>query len=100
MDPRRRTDPDTPAETRADETASPETPVETQDWDAIASGEIVPGSVPQNGDIRYRTDASDMPLGEDDDNPYQNSDEALPDDDEETALARDQSREGDRPDET
>ena len=37
---------------------------------------------------------------EDDDNLYQNSDEALPDDGEEKAIANDPSREGTRFDET
>lgn len=47
--------------------------------------------------------AKDEPSGElpeeDEDNAYQNSDEALPDDEEEDAIARDPDREGGRFDE-
>jgi hypothetical protein len=62
--------------------------LETQDWDAIAGGEIVPESIPDNGDLRYDEGGSPESLEEEDDNPYQESDEALPDDDEEAAIRR------------
>jgi hypothetical protein len=81
----------------------PDSPtVEQQDWDAIRTGQIVPESVPDNDDIRYPTStiqkSGDQPE-EEDDNPYQESDEALPDDAEEAALKRDPSKEGSRFDE-
>ncbi|GHD19846.1 hypothetical protein ACFOEZ_12600 [Tianweitania populi] len=41
-------------------------------------------------------DEAEDVTGQDDDNPYQESDEALPDDDEERSIARDNSREGSR----
>jgi len=64
-----------------------------QDWDAIKGGEILPDSVPENDD-RFDTEkAGDLPE-EDDDNPYQDSDDALPDDEEEAAIARHPTREG------
>jgi hypothetical protein len=70
--------------------------IEQQDWDAIQSGEIAPESVPADRDISYPPStverSGDLPE-EDDDNPYQESDEALPDDVEEAALARDPSKE-------
>jgi hypothetical protein len=72
-----------------------ETPVgpdlEEQDWDAIEAGELEPVSVPDNGDIRYgeKDDEKSGELPEeDDDNPYQESDAALPEDAEETAISR------------
>ncbi|MBS9722544.1 hypothetical protein JYU29_17755 [Tianweitania sp. BSSL-BM11] len=41
-------------------------------------------------------DEAEDVTGQDDDNPYQESDEALPDDQEERSIARDNSREGSR----
>lgn len=71
--------------------------IEQQDWDAIEAGEIEPVSVPDNGDLRYGEaeggESGELP-GEDEDNPYQESDEALPDDEEEAAISRNPSREG------
>lgn len=60
---------------------------------------------PSNGDIATEVDRAEQPAGgeveeEDDDNPYQESDEALPDDAEEAAISRNPSREGGRFDET
>jgi hypothetical protein len=70
--------------------------IEQQDWDAIKSGEIVPEGVRADGDISYPPStierSGDLPE-EDDDNPYQESDEALPDDVEEAVLSRDPSKE-------
>ncbi|WP_254026972.1 hypothetical protein [Mesorhizobium ventifaucium] len=51
-----------------------------------------PGSVPGNGDIRYDLEKEAELPEEDDDNPYQESDEALPDDEEERALSRNPSK--------
>lgn len=58
-----------------------------------------------NGDIATEVDTAEQTAGgeleeEDDDNPYQESDEALPDDAEEAAISRNPSREGGRFDET
>ena len=73
--------------------------LEESDWDAIEAGEMEPTDTPANGDIRYREEKpGDLP-GEDDDNEYQESDEALPDDAEERAIARNPSHEGGRFDE-
>jgi hypothetical protein len=73
-----------------------------EDLERIPDPDIVPG----NGDVRPVPGAGedafvagdgevpgDLP-GEDEDNPYQNSDEALPDDEEERRLTRNPSREG------
>ena len=69
-----------------------------QDWEAIESGAIEPEAVFDNGDIRYEDEPSGELPGEDDDNPYQESDEALPDADEEQAIERDADKTGGRPD--
>lgn len=66
-----------------------------QDWDRIRGAKIRPDSAsedgaPGDGGIEKDGQAPD----EDDDNAYQNSDEALPDDAEEAAIARDLSRRG------
>jgi hypothetical protein len=101
--PRRLPDRPTATERRIDDGArtAPDTDASLaeQDWDPLASGELVPESVSENGDIRYQEDAPDVPLGEDDDNAYQESDEALPDDEEEAAISRHSSQEGSRFDE-
>jgi hypothetical protein len=90
-------------ERRRQAQALPDTPtIEEQDWDAIETGQIVPESVPDNGDESFPDETIQKPGDqpeEDDDNPYQESDEALPDDAEEAALTRDQSKEGSRFDE-
>lgn len=94
MDPRRKPD------TQEDGSARNEGPaLEQQDWDAIESGAITPDSIPENGDFRYDVEPAGEAPEEDDDNPYQNSDEALPEDREEAALARNPAREGGRFDE-
>lgn len=94
MDPRRKPDP------QEDESARDEGPsLEQPDWEAIESGEIAPDSIPQNGDLRYDVERPGEVQAEDDDNPYQNSDEALPGDKEEAAIERDPSKEGGRFDE-
>lgn len=73
--------------------------LEEQDWEAIQSGRIHPGKVSENGDLRYDDEQATKSLEEEDDNPYQNSDEALPDDEEEAALARNPGKEDGRFDE-
>ncbi|MER8376320.1 hypothetical protein NKH19_11870 [Mesorhizobium sp. M1338] len=62
--------------------------IEQQDWDAVKGGQILPDS--ENGDIEKDGELPE----EDDDNAYQNSDEALPDDQEEAAIKRHPTREG------
>ena len=78
-----------------DETEAPT--IEKQDWDAVEGDKILPDSVVvENGDAE---ETEGTLAEEDDDNPYQNSDEALPDDKEERVLSRDPSKEGSRFDE-
>lgn len=92
MDPRRKRD--------EEEDARSEAPtLQQQDWDAIISGAIEPDSVPENGDLRYDPEKAGDAPDEDDDNAYQHSDEALPDDREEAAIRRNPDREGGRFDE-
>jgi hypothetical protein len=64
------------------------------DWDEIAAG-VVPARSDQEGPMAE--DPSGELPGEDDDNPYQESDEALPDDREEGAIGRDLADRGDGP---
>lgn len=62
-----------------------------QDWDAVQAGLVEPRSVRVNGDIRYGDEPPES-LEEEDDNSYQESDEALPEDREERSIARRLSR--------
>jgi hypothetical protein len=66
----------------------------------IGNPDLQPSDAPSNGDLRFEDDepSGELP-GEDDDNEYQESDEALPDDEEERAIARNPGREGGRFDE-
>ena len=102
MDPRRKPDPQPEDATGGPSSTPTGTQVpalEEQDWAAVESGALTPDSAPENGDLRYDAERDgDLPE-EDDDNAYQNSDEALPDDGEERAISRDASREGGRFDE-
>lgn len=66
--------------------------LEEQDWEANESGAIRPDSIPENGDLRYDEEHAAESLEEEDDNVYQNSDEALPDDREEAALTHNRAR--------
>ena len=95
MDPRKR--PESPDDKDEDRSEGPA--LEQQDWEAIRSGAIVPDSIPENGDLRYDLEQSGEAPEEDDDNPYQNSDEALPEDRDEAAIARNPGKEGGRFDE-
>lgn len=73
--------------------------IEEQEWEALEGGELEPVSAPENGDLRYpeRNDEHSGELPEeDDDNPYQESDAALPDDPEEQAIAGNPSRDDQR----
>ncbi len=67
--------------------------IEQTDWDAIVAGEMEPTDTPANGDIRFPEHVAGELPGEDDDNEYQKSDEALPDDREERAIARNPGKE-------
>lgn len=92
MDPRKKRETE-----KSDEKAPEDLPVlEEQDWEGVGSTETAPDSIPQNGDLRYDVEQDAEAPGEDDDNPYQNSDEALPGDREEAAIERDPSKEGGR----
>lgn len=64
------------------------------DWDAVKGGQILPDSVSENGDMRYGTEKDGELPDEDDDNANQDSDDALPDDEEEAAIKRHPTREG------
>ncbi|CDX22520.1 conserved hypothetical protein [Mesorhizobium sp. ORS 3324] len=80
-----------------DETEAPT--IEQQDWDALEGGKIQPDSVAVDGDPQDDVEPKGTLPEEDDDNAYQESDEALPNDEEERALSRDPSKEGTRFDE-
>ncbi|AGB47736.1 hypothetical protein LB524_04120 [Mesorhizobium sp. ESP6-5] len=90
MDPRKR---EQPAVQTEDPTETEGPTVEQQDWDALAGAKILPD------DVEVEDEADGELPEEDDDNAYQESDEALPDDVEEAVLSRDPSREGGRFDE-
>ena len=82
----------------AESTPLPDRPgLAGQDWEAIESGAIEPEAVYDNGDIRYEDEPTGELPGEDEDNPYQESDEALPDEGEERAISRDTDKTGGRP---
>ncbi len=82
-----------PASTRTDEqTDNPH--IESADRDAVSAGETDAEQVFENGDFRYE-EGAEAPE-EDDDNPFGESDEALPDDREERAISRDNARSGER----
>jgi len=70
----------------------------TQDWEELEGADLLPAGAPENGDFRPQHSSGEEPE-EDDDNPYQDSDEALPEDSEEQALTRNPSKEGGRFDE-
>lgn len=99
MDPRKKADRQ-PQDRQEEDTTRREGPaLEETDWEALEGGAMTPDSIPENGDLRYDVERDGEPPEEDDDNPYQNSDEALPDDREEAALTRDPSKEHGRFDE-
>jgi hypothetical protein len=78
-----------------------ETPVKTQDWDQFGGDEVELDI--ENEDILAHVEDIEEEEAEEeidsDDNPYQESDEALPDDEEEAAINRNPSRQGGRFDE-
>ncbi|RRH97456.1 hypothetical protein EH240_21100 [Mesorhizobium tamadayense] len=73
--------------------------IEQQDWDSFEGNKVLPDSVVVEEGIPNTHETEEAPSEEDDDNPSQNSDEALPDDKEEEVLSRDPSKEGSRFDE-
>ncbi len=76
-------------------------PVKTQDWDQFGGDEVELDI--ENEDILAHVEDIEEEEAEEeidsDDNPYQESDEALPDDEEEAAINRNPSRQGGRFDE-
>jgi len=87
---------------QAPEDVSDEAPKrEKSDWDAVKGVEFTPEdaegeNVPFDRSGQVRTDEH---YGEGEDNPYMESDEALPDDEEEEVFRRNNAREGGRFDE-
>jgi hypothetical protein len=77
---------------------APDMPIETQDWDDIGGEEVEVQADDELAILGERqVESADTGLSEDDDdNPYQESDEALPDDEEEAEITRDPEREGHR----
>ena len=73
-------------------------PIETPDLDDIGTGEAEMQADDELAILGERqVEPDDAGLSEeDDDNPYQESDEALPDDEEEAEISRDPEREGHR----
>lgn len=64
----------------------------TPDWDALEGADFAKETVQLPADPTFDEIEGEQPgelPGEDDDNPYQESDEALPDDREEAAISRD-----------
>ena len=99
MGPRKKPNDEVEPSSAGDKTQAPNDEVEApspsqQDWDAIKGARILPdGALPQE-EVPGTTGiekAGALPE-EDDDNPYQESDEALPDGAEEAAVARDPAR--------
>jgi hypothetical protein len=78
-------------------------PVKTLDWDSLQGGEEVVPTLDEP-DLRVESEETEQAAQaeaiDDDDNPYNDSDEALPDDDEERTLSRDPGREHPRFDES
>lgn len=72
--------------------------IEQQDWDSFEGNKVLPDSVVTENGPDLRETVGALPE-EDDDNPAQESDEALPNDEEERVLSRDPSKEGSRFDE-
>jgi len=60
---------------------------EQLDWEQVKNAEFVSEIVPADGDLRVGDEEAAESPEEDDDNPYQESDEALPDDNEERVIA-------------
>ncbi|MDW6023587.1 hypothetical protein SAZ10_17695 [Mesorhizobium sp. BAC0120] len=99
MSAKRKQDATDKAEDRTEQQQGPT--LAQEDWDAVKGADPAPTGVPDD-DLRQEPinapEPGDLPE-EDDDNPYQESDEALPDDEEEAALTRDPSKQKSRFDE-
>lgn len=93
-----------PARPAREETREDGPQLEQQDWDALEGAAPFAGRVPadENGrplpELPLDEPDGELP-GEEADNPYQRSDEALPDDEAEAVIDRNPSREGGRFDE-
>lgn len=76
---------------------STEMSMKKRDWNEVSSEEMpIDDELAIRGERHAASeDAGDL-SEDDDDNPYQNSDNALPDDEEEDEIARDPEREGHR----
>lgn len=74
----------------ADESRSSETPLEPRDWDDAGIEEVEPEDLPRDepliADLELLEEREQDISDDDDDNAYQESDEALPDDAEEAAI--------------
>lgn len=68
--------------------------IEQQDWDDVEGADILPDGGDGMDDDRFDVEKDGEPPDENDDNAYQESDEALPDDEEERAISRDPSKQG------
>jgi hypothetical protein len=93
-----------PARPAQEETREDGPQLEQQDWAALEGAAPFAGRVPadENGrplpELPLAAPDGELP-GEEADNPYQRSDEALPDDEAEAVIDRNPSREGGRFDE-
>lgn len=67
---------------------------EQQDWGALRSGRGRPNASDTEGARSFDKNPHGELAEEDDDNPYQKSDEALPGDEEEKVISHNPSREG------
>lgn len=76
-------------ETELKKIAAEDAGLEPQDWNDLEGAEVdEEAALPENGGFREgEPEPGDQPE-EDDDNPYQESDTALPDDQEERAITR------------
>jgi len=72
---------------------------EQPDWESALRSEITPESISDDGDLQLEDEPDGELPEEDDDNPYQDSDAALPDDLEERVISRNPGKEGSRFDE-
>jgi hypothetical protein len=68
-------------------------PIEEEDWERVDPAEAEAGADEEDifasEEVEIVTEETDLSQDDDDDNPYQESDEALPDDREEAAIGRD-----------
>ena len=80
-------------QTREENPAAESPVLEQTDWDALAGDSFAADRKLDDTDLPYYVEVdSDASAPEEDDNAYQNSDEALPDDEDERVLARNPSK--------